>query len=150
MGNACRCQDSCQCCQANACCGACRDLCCRDFYARPPIIRTLQPVGGAIGAPPTATALSVTRPPTVVQQTTTIQSQGFGPGVMIGQPQIAGPPALGSNYGYPVGASRVGGPLGNSVGPGGITVGPPPPVGGYTGPIVPRDPRVPMAGIDMY
>jgi hypothetical protein len=138
----CCCQDSCLCCQTNPCCAGrcticCRDLCCRDFYARPPIIRTLQPVGANI-APPTAMAFSQVKPTSIVQQTTVYQ-QGPGPSIVVGPPHLAGP-AMPSPP-YQVGMSRVSGSI----------VGPPNmPVGGYTGPVVPRDPRVPMAGIDMY
>jgi hypothetical protein len=73
------CKDSCLCCQTTPGCSGrcticCRDLCCRDFYARPPVVRTLQPVGGNV-PPPTATAMafSQVRPTTVVTQTTVTQ-----------------------------------------------------------------------------
>lgn len=114
--------------QANACCA---DLFCRDYYARPPILRTLQVAGAPMGMPPVATAFG---PQSIVQQSTMVHTRG---------------PAVGYNVpgAYPAGqmtttVSKLSG------GPSGIMVGP---VGGYAGPVVvPRDPRIPMANIDMY
>lgn len=78
----------------------------------------------------------------MVQQSTTIHTGGLGPGVMVGAPHISGLPGTGGPYGYPTAVSRVGAPvMSSSIGPSGVMMG---------GPVVPRDPRVPMAGIDMY
>lgn len=135
-------QDACLCCQTAPCCGnrmtvCCRDLCCRDFYARPPIVRTLQPVGAMSPAPIGGPALAVSQisqriSHPVMQQTTTNRIVDLGPGMMMSPPHQMGPPIQ-------VGPTII---RTNSMGGG--------PMVDYGGPIVPRDPRVPMAGVDMY
>lgn len=142
------CKDACLCCQTTPCCGnrcmvCCRDLLCRDFYARPPIVRTLQPVGAMSPAPVGGPALAVSQvsqrmvtaaSPVMQQTTTTNRFVELGPGIMVSPPHQVGPPVqVGPTVIRTSTVSASGGPVVD-----------------YGGPIVPRDPRVPMAGVDMY
>ena len=141
-GGAC-CRDACACCQtapccATRCCVVCRDLFCRDFYARPPIIRTLQPIGAMAPNAAMPMGMSQTTQTRIVQPGHVHMSHVHNPhmvgsAAMVTPPYPVGPPVQGHVHVGPVlRRSSVGGTIVN------------------TGPMVPMDPKIPMVRTDTY
>ena len=141
-GNLC-CRDACGCCQTAPCCAArccvvCRDLFCRDFYARPPIIRTLQPIGAMAPTVSMPMGMSQTTQTRIVQPGHVHMSHVHNPH-MVGSGAVMGPSYYG---GAPVPGHIHVGPVMRTSSVGGTIVN--------TGPMVPMDPKIPMVRTDTY